>query len=151
LQEAIMGNTFSSLYYHIIFGTKLRAPLLRHPFLERMHEYLGGTLRSLDALAIQVGGVEDHVHILARMKPTHVISDVLRGIKKASSDWAAERIRDFHWQDGYSAFSVGRGEVDRVEEYVRGQAEHHRRKTFAEEYRELLRANDIAFDERFLL
>jgi putative transposase len=130
-----MANTFSSLHYHIVFATKERVPFLR----------------ALGGVAIQVGGIEDHIHMLARLKPTHFLPEVLRKIKKASSDWAASQVRHFRWQDGYAAFTVGRRELDRIEHYIVNQEEHHRQTTFEDEYRELLRLHEIDFDERYLL
>jgi putative transposase len=144
-------NTFTSLHYHIVFGTKQRTSFLRGAFLDEMHHYLGGAVRALDGIAIRVGGVEDHVHLLVWLKATHSLPDVLGKIKKGSSDWAGRQRRDFYWQDGYSAFTVGRRELSGLENYIAGQEEHHRRKTFEEEYRELLIEHDIRFDERYLL
>jgi putative transposase len=148
-----MPNTFTSLRYHIIFATKNREPFLKPGFLERMHAYLGGCLRTIGGVPLEIGGVSDHVHILAGLKPTHCISEVLRAIKKASSDWARQDIGfgQFHWQDGYSAFTVGRKGIDALRRYIATQAEHHQTKTFEEEYRELLKAHGIEFDERYLL
>src|SRR5438876_19142 len=105
-----MPNTFTSLHYHIIFGTKDRKPFLDSPLCERMHAYLGGCVRTVGGMALEIGGVSDHVHLLAGLKPTHCVADVLRTIKKASSEWARHEMGAgmFHWQDGYSAFTVGR-------------------------------------------
>ncbi len=146
-----MANTYTNLHYHIVFSTKGRASFLDARYLTPMHDYLGGCLRSLDCTPIEIGGVSDHVHLLARMKPTHCLADVLRAIKKGSSEWIRKEIARFHWQDGYSAFTVSKSQIDRVRQYIATQAEHHRTKAFAEEYRELLLANGIQFDERFLL
>jgi putative transposase len=148
-----MPNTFTSLRYHIIFATKNREPFLVPPFLERMHAYLGGCLRTIGGVPLEIGGVSDHVHLLAGLKPTHCVSEVLRAIKKASSDWARQDMGfgTFHWQDGYSAFTVGRKGIDQLRRYIATQAEHHQTKTFEEEYRELLKAHGIQFDERYLL
>jgi putative transposase len=147
-----MPNTFTSLRYHIIFGTKDRKPFLESPLRERMHAYLGGCLRTLGGVALEIGGVSDHVHLLAGLKPTHCVADVLRSIKKASSEWAHEMgLSTFHWQDGYSAFTVGASGVERVRQYIASQEEHHRKRTFEEEYREFLKAYGIEFDERYLL
>ena len=148
-----MPSTFTSLRYHIVFGTKNRQPFLTELLVEPLHRYLAGCIRHLGGVPLQVGGVADHVHILAGLKPTHRVSDVLCDIKRGSSRWIRDemRCRSFHWQDGFSAFSVGRSEVERVRHYVAHQAEHHATKTFEEEYRELLMAHGIEFDERYLL
>ncbi|MEO8033207.1 MAG: IS200/IS605 family transposase [Acidobacteriota bacterium] len=146
-----MPSTFTSLHYHIVFGTKQREPFLSMPLRDRVHEYLGGCIRTIGGLPLEIGGVSDHVHILARLKPTHCVADVLRDIKKASSEWVREQCRAFRWQDGYSAFTVAASQIERVRRYVVSQAAHHARTTFEDEYRELLRAHGIEFDERYLL
>jgi putative transposase len=148
-----MPNTFTSLRYHIIFATKNREPLLVPPLLERMHAYLGGCIRTIGGVPLEIGGISDHVHLLAGLKPTHCVSDVLCTIKKASSDWARHEMgfAKFRWQDGYSAFTVGRKGVDELRRYIATQAEHHRTRTFEEEYRQILKAHGIEFDERYLL
>jgi putative transposase len=148
-----MPSTFTSLHFHVVFGTKNRKPFLTPDLLEPMHHYLGGCIRSIGGTPLEIGGVADHVHILTGLRPTHRLSDVLRDIKKGSSKWMHEEVRcpTFHWQDGYAAFSIGRTEIERVRRYVAKQAEHHAVKTFEEEYREMLKAYGIEFDERYLL
>jgi putative transposase len=148
-----MPSTFTSLHYHIIFGTKNRQAFLTGSLAARMHEYLGGCIRTLGGVPLEIGGVADHVHALARLKPTHCLADVLRDIKKPSSEWARHEMKctGFRWQDGYAAFTVAVSQVERVRGYIANQAEHHRAKTFEEEVRELLTAHGIEFDERYLL
>jgi REP element-mobilizing transposase RayT len=148
-----MPSTFSSLNYHIIFGTKHRESFLDPSVLAATHAYLGGCIRTAGALPMQIGGVADHVHILLRMKPTGCIADLLRDIKKPSSEWLRHEMdkRRFHWQDGYTAFTIGQSQIESVRRYIAHQAEHHRAKTFEEEYREFLEAYGIPFDERYLL
>ncbi|MDP9195024.1 MAG: IS200/IS605 family transposase [Acidobacteriota bacterium] len=146
-----MANTFTSLHFHLVFSTKNRAPFLSEEQGGRMHEYLGGCLRELGATPLEIGGVADHVHLLTGLKPTHRLSDVLRATKKGSSEWIRGKLENFHWQDGYSAFTVSPSQLERVRTYIQRQAEHHRKRTFVEEYRDLLRAHAIDFDERFLL
>jgi putative transposase len=145
-----MPNTYSSLHYHAIFSTKRREPL-RRDLLTPTHEYLAGCIRTAGAAPVRVGGVEDHVHALFRLKPVHVLADVLRDIKRASSDWLRETVPSFHWQDGYAAFTVSRSHLDRVCRYIDDQEQHHTKRTFADELRALLLANGIPFDERYLL
>jgi putative transposase len=148
-----MPNTFTTLRYHIIFATKNREPFLASPLRERMHSYLGGCVRAEGGTPLEVGGVSDHVHLLLGLKPTQCLADVLRVIKKASSVWARQQLelRNFHWQDGYSAFTVGTSGIERIRHYIASQPAHHKRRTFEDEYRDFLKANGIAFDERYLL
>jgi REP element-mobilizing transposase RayT len=148
-----MPSTLTSLHFHFVFSTKDRKPFLTPALLPATHAYLGGCIRNADAIPIKIGGIDDHVHILARMKPTSCIADLMRDIKKASSEWLRNEMgqRQFHWQDGYGAFTVGYSQIDAVRQYIATQAEHHRLKTFEDEYRESLKANGVEFDERYLL
>jgi hypothetical protein len=118
-----------------------------------MHAYLGGCARTIGGVPLEIGGVSDHVHLLLGLKPTHCVADVLCRIKKASSEWVRHEmgVGAFHWQDGYSAFTVGGAGINGVRRYIANQVEHHQTKTFEEEYREFLKVNGIDFDERYLL
>jgi REP element-mobilizing transposase RayT len=147
-----MAGTYSSLLFHVIFTTKDRRPLLKRESLQRLHEYLGGTVRGLGGVPLGVGGVEDHVHLLISLKPTHCISDFLRELKKASSKWVSETMKAerFHWQDGYSVFSVSASGKEDVVRYIANQEEHHRKKTFREELLFLLKRSGVVFDEKYL-
>ena len=147
-----MSSTYLSLHYHIIFSTKNRTPSIADSWRDRLHEYLGGTVKGLDAFPQGVGGVADHVHLLVGLKATHRLSDFLRELKKASSVWVHEELKvtEFGWQDGYAAFTVSPTACDSVKQYIANQAEHHRVKTFREELSELLERAGIEFDERYL-
>ncbi len=108
-ENAAMPSThLSLLHYHIIFATKERRPFIALEWRERLHAYLGGVLREMDAIPQCVGGVADHIHILAGLKATHCLADVMRDLKRASSEWVHETIGDraFAWQEGYGAFTV---------------------------------------------
>jgi len=135
-----MPSTHLSLNYHIVFSTKNREPILAASWRAELHAYLGGILRDLGGVAQEVGGVADHVHFLAALKATHCLADVLRDTKTGSSRWIHEtmRIRSFAWQEGYGAVTVSPSDVHRVRRYIASQTEHHRKKTFQEEYREIL-------------
>jgi putative transposase len=145
-----MPSTHLSLHYHIIFSTKERRALIRDP--ARVHAYLGGVVRSLDGVPLEIGGVKDHVHLLVGLNATHRVADVLRSIKGESSRWIHEELgeRMFGWQEGYSAFTVSRSLLPTVRRYVQRQERHHRTRSFADEYRELLEKHEIEFDERYL-
>ena len=145
-------STYLSLHYHLVFSTKNRAPLIAEPWMPRLHEYLGGTVRGLGGTSQGVGGVSEHVHLLVGLKATHCLADFLRELKKASSVWVHEEIHEAHfgWQDGYAAFTVGATSRDGVKRYIANQAEHHRVKPFREELRELLEKAEIEFEERYL-
>jgi len=147
-----MSSTHLSIHYHLIFGTKDHDPLIAPAWRSRLHAYMGGILSSLDTTPEIVGGVEDHVHILAGLRATHRLADVLREIKSASSRWVHEEIRlpAFAWQEGYGAFTVSASQCEMVRCYIAGQEEHHRTRTFREEYLEFLQKSGVIFDPRYL-
>jgi REP element-mobilizing transposase RayT len=147
-----MPSTHLSLHYHLVFSTKERVPSIVDDVRDRVHAYLGGIVRGLGGVPLEVGGIADHVHLLIALKATHTLADVLRTIKGDSSRWIHSDLRlpHFAWQEGYGAFTVSRSHLDSVREYVRGQEEHHRRHTFQDEYRAILEKHEIEFDPQYL-
>ena len=147
-----MSSTHLSLHYHLIFGTKDREPWIAQSWRGRLHAYLGGVIREMDGVAEAVGGMADHVHLLIGLKATHRLSDVLRDLKRASSEWVHVNIPlpAFAWQEGYGAFTVSASNREEVASYIAWQEERHRKRTFREEYVEFLRKSGVEFDERFL-
>ena len=141
-----------SLHYHLVFSTKERRALIENQWRDRLHAWLGGAVRTMGGVAEAVGGVEDHVHLLVGLRGTHCLSEVLRELKASSSAWVHRDVKRplFAWQDGYGAFTVSQSQRPRVRRYIERQEEHHRRRSFLEEYRELLRRNGVEFDERDL-
>ncbi|MES2706006.1 MAG: IS200/IS605 family transposase [Verrucomicrobiota bacterium] len=147
-----MASTHTCLHYHLIFATKGREPRLAADWRPRLHEYLGGTVRGLGGAPGGVGGVADHVHLLVGLKATHCLADFMRELKKASSAWVREEagLTDFHWQEGYAAFTVSASSREAVKRYIATQEEHHRTKSFREELVEFLLKSQVDFDERYL-
>jgi putative transposase len=148
-----VANTFSALYYHIIFSTKHRQPWITQDIEERIWSYLGGIARENDMTALKIGGIEDHVHILLGARPKIAPSKAVQLIKGGSSKWIHEtfpRLRVFEWQDGYGAFTVSKANIPEVERYIENQREHHRTKTFQEEFVEFLKRHGIEYDDRYL-
>lgn len=147
-----MPSTHTSLHFHLIFSTKERAPVISNEWRARLLAYLGGIVKGLDGVPLATGGTEDHVHLLAGLKSSHRLDFVLRDLKADSSEWVHKEIgqRMFAWQKGYGAFSVSPSGLEGVRRYVLNQEEHHRRKSFQEEYVELLKAGNIEYDERYL-
>jgi len=147
-----MSSTHLSLYYHLVFSTHDRLRWIDPSWQERLAQYIGGIVRDIEGIAIEIGGDSDHSHILARLKAKQSISDSLRIIKSGSSKWVHESIglRSFQWQVGYGAFTISSSDVEAIRKYIRNQREHHRKKTFQEEYIELLNENGIEFDEKYL-
>lgn len=148
-----MASTYLSLHYHIVFGTKDRMPLIDAAWRPRLHGYLGGTVHGLGGIPEAIGGVADHVHLLVGLKSTHCLADFVRELKKASTGWVHETIErggKFAWQNGYAAFTVSATSREAVREYIAGQEEHHRVKSFREEYVAMLQKAGIAYDPQFL-
>jgi len=148
-----MANTFTSLQYHVVFSTKNREPWLRPEVQERVWSYLGGIARQNHLEPLLIGGVHDHIHLLIGIPPTVAVSEALKKIKGGSSVWIKQNIpgcRGFSWQDGYGAFTVSKSQEPEVKHYIGNQREHHRIKTFREEYLSLLRRHEIKYEERYL-
>ena len=147
-----MSSNYLSLHYHIVFGTKDRVPLINAEWRDRLHEYLGGTVRGLGGFPEGVGGVIDHVHLLVGLKATHCLADFMRELKKASSVWVHDEIRldSFAWQAGYAAFTVSATARDAVKTYIANQEEHHRVKSFREELIEMLERTGVEYDPKYL-
>ena len=148
-----MAGTFSNLLYHMVFSTKLRYPLIASSFEDELYRYIGGIVRGQGGIGLQVNGMPDHIHILAKLKPTPSVADMLRMIKSNSSKWANDEkmeLRKFGWQQGYAVFSVSESQVDHVRDYIRRQKEHHKTMDFKTELRMLLDKHGVEYDERYL-
>lgn len=148
-----MPQSLSKVILHVIFSTKNREPWLDADVRPRMHAYLATICRDLRANFVHVGGLADHVHIVTTLPRTVSQAQMIERIKKVFSKWIkslSSRYRGFFWQRGYGAFSVSLSQLDAVLQYVEMQQEHHRTRTFQEEYRELLRRHGVNFDERYV-
>ena len=148
-----MPQSFACLHHHLIFSTRLRAPILDHELLPQLFQYIGGTLRGEGCALIAAGAVADHVQLLASLSREISVAELLRRIKSHSSKWIHEQFPDQHafaWQEGYGAFSIGKSQVDVTIRYIRNQAEHHRKKTFQEEFLAFLKKHEIDYDPRFV-
>jgi putative transposase len=148
-----MASTYTSLHYHVIFSTKNREPWLQAEIEQRVWAFIGGIARAHKMTALQVGGIEDHIHALVTAPPTIAPFQIAQYLKRDSSKWIHEEfsaLRNFRWQDGYGAFTVSKSNIPEVISYIQNQREHHRKKTFQEEYRDFLHKNGIEYDERYL-
>ena len=148
-----MANTFTSLQYHLVFSTKNREPWLRLDAQQRVWAYLGGIARQNGLKPLQVGGVEDHIHMLVAMPPTVDVSAAVKQVKGGSSGWIKQNIsgcRSFSWQDGYGAFTLSKSHEPDVRNYIKTQREHHSKRSFQQEFRALLDRHGIKYDERYL-
>ena len=147
-----MPSTHLSLHYHLVFSTKNRELWFPPDLRPRLHEYLGGIVRAEGGVAYAVGGTGDHVHVFAGLRATHCLADVMQRVKGVSSKWVHDELRlaGFAWQEGYGGFTVSASSLERVRSYVLHQEEHHRVKTYQEEYVEMLKRGLVEYDEKYL-
>jgi putative transposase len=149
-----MPQSLSAVYIHAVFSTKERARFLRDPSLRgEMHSILGGISRRLNCPSIIAGGIDDHIHHLIRLSRTITQADWIKEIKRASSLWIKQReprLCKFSWQAGYGMFSVNPSDLDSVRRYIASQEEHHRKISFQDEFRMLLRQHGLEWDERYV-
>ena len=149
-----MPQSYTNLIYHIVYSTKERQTLITNDLQPRLYEYIGGMIRKRGGICLAIGGMSDHVHILTKLKPDKSVSDVLRDLKTNSTGWMHEvfpEMKDFTWQRGYGAFTLSSSQVEKVQEYILNQEEHHKKVgTFRDEFIKLLIANEIEFEEKYL-
>jgi REP element-mobilizing transposase RayT len=148
-----MANTYASLHYHIIFSTKNRERWITPDVEPRLWAYLSGIARDNKIQTLKIGGTADHVHLVLGLPPTLALSKAVQLLKGGSSKWIHETfpvLRQFGWQDGYGAFTVSKSHLAEVIHYVETQREHHRRRTFQEEFRAFLDRHDVEYDERYI-
>jgi REP element-mobilizing transposase RayT len=148
-----MPQSLAQIYLHLVFSTKERQPLLSDDaFREQAHAYLAGICRQHESPAVMVGGVADHVHILSHLGRTIDVATLIREIKRQSSKWIKEKdpkLRAFHWQAGYGAFSISPSHVDALVRYIEDQEAHHRTVSFQDEFRRICKKYGVAIDERY--
>lgn len=146
-----MPSSHVSSNFHLVFSTKERLPLITKDWRDRLHAYMGGIVKGMEAMPLAVGGVADHIHLLVSLKSKHRLDHFLRDLKADSSGWIHTELRKkFEWQKGYGAFSVSPSNIEGVKKYIANQERHHARKSFQEEYIELLEASGIEYDEKYL-
>jgi len=148
-----MANTYTQIYLQIVFSVKGRQHLVQKSWKDELYKYICGIVNGKGQKVYAIGGVADHSHILISLKANIAVSDLVRDIKANSSKWINEKgfIKSkFQWQEGFGAFSYAQSQLDRVIAYINNQEEHHRKRTFKEEYIEFLQDYQIDFDERYL-
>jgi len=149
-----MPQSLAKILVHAVFSTKDRRPFLRDKSLrEELHCYIGGILNHLECQPIIVGGVEDHVHFLCALSRTCQAAEMVKEVKRGSSLWLKNKgkdLRDFAWQNGYGIFSIGYSQIEAVRDYIAGQEEHHRKVSFQDELRTLLKRYALEYDERYV-
>ena len=148
-----MGQSLNKIYVHLVFSTKLRKPMITNSIKEELFSYLGGICKNLECYPIQVGGYLDHVHILCLLSKKIPLMKLMEEIKSHSSKWIKTKgieYENFYWQNGYGAFSVNPTELEIVKNYISNQEEHHKKKTFQEEFLAFLKKYNVDYDEKYV-
>jgi len=148
-----MSNTYTKIYIQTVFAVKNRNALIRKTWKERLHKYITGIIQNMGHKLIAVNSVHNHIHIFIGYKPHMAFSDIVRDVKSNSTLFINDEIRlpkKFYWQEGYGAFSYSEAQIDNVVKYILNQEEHHRTKTFREEYLSFLKEFRIEYDEKYL-
>lgn len=149
-----MANTFTQIYFHLVFAVQNRISLIQPEWKNELYKYITGIVQNNGHKLIAINGTPNHLHIAVGYKIHQLIPDLLQDIKGNSSKWINEKnfIKGkFTWQAGYGAFSFSHSQIDAVVKYIANQEQHHKKKSFREEYLELLKKYEIVFDEKYIL
>jgi len=148
-----MADTYTQIYIQVVFAVKGREELIHHSWEEQLYKYITGIVQNKEQKMLAINGIPDHIHFLIGMKPTCCLSDLVREIKKSSNDFIKDNKLSkfkFSWQEGYGAFSYSHSQLDNVIAYILNQKQHHKEKTFKEEYIEFLTKFNIDFKNEYL-
>jgi len=148
-----MANTYTQIHIQAVFTVQNRESLISKTWKDELYKYITGIIQNNQHKLLAINGMPDHIHVLIGLRPTQSVSDVLQDIKSNSSKWINEKKLvkgKFSWQEGFGAFSYSKSELDRVINYIDNQPMHHKKKTFIEEYLQLLQIHEINFDERYI-
>ena len=149
-----MPQSLSSILIHLVFSTKHREPYITSEIEAELHAYLAAVFRECQSPALTINGTANHIHALFTLSRIVTVAEVVEEVKKRSSKWAktkGDMYRNFQWQTGYGAFSIGQSNVAALKKYIAEQKEHHRRRTFEDEYRSFLKKYGVVYDERYVL
>jgi REP element-mobilizing transposase RayT len=149
-----MSHTYSNLLFHVVWSTKDRIPFIKNEVKPRLHSYMRTVIEREGAKLLFINGVEDHVHLLLAMPLTMLIPDLIEKVKPVSTKWFIKtfpEMKEFGWQIGYGAFSVGKSNLQAVINYIQNQEEHHKKMTFDEEFANMLKVQGIQYDKRYFL
>ena len=148
-----MANTYTQIHIQTVFAVQNRQSLIHNSWKEELYRYITGIVQNHKHKMLQINGMPDHIHLLIGMRPSQSLSDLMKAVKGDSSEWINKSgflKHRFSWQAGYGAFSYAKSDVPRVIQYIQNQEEHHRKKTFEEEYIDFLKAFEIEYDGRFI-
>jgi REP element-mobilizing transposase RayT len=148
-----MPNTYTQIHIQLVFAVKYRAALIDKTWKERLHQYMTGIVQNNGHKLLRINGMSDHVHVLIGLRPSQSISELMQNLKRDSSTWInTEKLTPhrFAWQEGFGAFSYSHSHIDEVVKYIENQEEHHRKRSFLEEYKAFLQKFEIDFDELYI-
>lgn len=148
-----MANTYTQIHLQLIFAVQNRRSLIQESWEDRLYEYITGIVQQHTHKMIIINGMPDHLHIVIGMRPIQSLSDLMQDIKGSSSKWINDNklsVGKFNWQEGFGAFSYSKSQLPKLIEYVKNQKEHHKKKTFIDEYKEFLKAYEVDFDEKYI-
>lgn len=149
----VMAGTYTNILFHVVFSTKGRRALITTELQPRLYEYLGGIVRGEKGILYEIGGTANHIHLFFRWRTDETLATLMGNLKSRSSLWVHQTFperKSFHWQAGYGAFSVSQSQYEKVRNYIVYQPDHHKKKSFKEEFIELLKAHGIEYDERYI-
>jgi putative transposase len=149
----IMANTYTQIHIQLVFAVQNRISLIQSGWKDELYKYITGIVQGNSHKMLAINGMPDHLHILFGMRPVQSLSDLLKQIKGDSSEWINQRgfvAGKFNWQDGYGAFSYSKKDLPRVIDYIKNQETHHKKKTFRQEYLDLLKIHEVSYDERYI-
>lgn len=148
-----MANTYTQIHIHVVFAVQNRASLIGKEWQHRLYQYIIGIIQNHEHKVLAIGGANDHIHILFGFRPTQSLSALMQNVKRDSSDWinktqlTKER---FSWQEGYGAFSYSKSQLSKVIDYIEVQEEHHKKRTFSDEYKKILQDFGIEYNDKYI-
>ncbi len=149
----LMANTYTQIHMHFVFAVKFRHGIIQPKWKDNLYKYITGIVQNNNHKLLEINGMPDHIHILIGLRPSQSISDLMKDVKQGSSLWINENKltrEHFEWQEGYGAFSYSKSQIDRVIHYIQNQEEHHKKKTFRQEYLDFLQKFEIEYDEKYI-
>ncbi|MDR1729844.1 MAG: IS200/IS605 family transposase [Prevotellaceae bacterium] len=148
-----MANTYTQIHIHSVFAVQNRLALIKTDWQDRLYQYIIAIIQNHGHKVLSIGGMPDHVHVLFGFRPTQSLSELMQQVKRNSSEWINKEklaLGKFSWQEGYGAFSYSKSQITQVAKYIENQEEHHKKKTFIEEYRKILEDFGLEYNERYI-
>jgi REP element-mobilizing transposase RayT len=148
-----MANTYTQIHIHAVFAVQNRISLIKKDWQDRLYQYIIAIIQNHEHKVLSIGGMSDHLHILFGFRPTQSLSELMQNVKRNSSEWINKEklvMGRFSWQEGYGAFSYSKSQIPRVIKYIENQQQHHTKQTFIEEYKNILNAFEMEYDERYI-